>query len=752
VLPGENGTKPAIVSDYFPSRMHAFVWRNWTVVPKEKLARVLNTSAKNVEEVARSMGLPRQGKIESEWATSQGYITVLRRNWHLLPYSQLLDLLDMSRDELAFRLIDDDFLFVKLGNIKPFCEPLQYTEPTPEMKRKAAGIAASIRQIKEETFAEEAPRFSFIKEFQASTSLSHRSMDIEQSRNALNHPAEQGGMNLRLISSYCAAFGDPLLDPNLSSFPEGLLQSLASEGVNGVWFHTVLRTLVAEKNGFPGDEKAPQRIEGLKRLVKRAAEYGIKIYLYTNEPRAIHSSFFNSDTSRLAWGGAKEGEMQAFCTSHPMVRQWLTESLEEVFRKVDGLGGVFTITASENLTSCASHGRHHQCDRCKERSYADIIAEVNTAISEGVKRGNPDAKVLVWDWGWADNEAERIIAGLPKNCWLMSVSEWSMPIERGGIASVVGEYSISSVGPGPRALRHWQFAKQNGLKTVAKVQVNATWEMAAVPAIPALDLVAAHAENLSDMDMDGVMLSWSVGGYPSENLKLFQSFRKGQKEETLMDLAVSIFGQQGAPDVREAWRLCSEAFREFPYHIQTLYNGPQQMGAANPFYATPSNYSSTMVGIPYDDVKAWTSVYPVPIWIAQFEKCAEGFAAGAAILEKTQKQAKGDTAKKINTERLRMSVIAIQFQAVAEQARYTDARNRYLANDTSEEDRKNCVQQMRLSAQKELELIKQLIPLVKQDSTIGYESSNHYFFLPIDLLEAYISVCNVLEKISIYSS
>ena len=34
----------------------------------------------------------------------------------------------------------------------------------------------------------------------------------------------------------------------------------------------------------------------------------------------------------------------------------------------------------------------------------------------------------------------------------MSVSEWDKPIERGGIKTKVGEYSISAVGPGPRAI------------------------------------------------------------------------------------------------------------------------------------------------------------------------------------------------------------------------------------------------------------------------------------------------------------
>ncbi len=102
----------------------------------------------------------------------------------------------------------------------------------------------------------------------------------------------------------------------------------------------------------------------------------------------------------------------------------------------------------------------------------------------------------------------------------MSVSEWSTPIERGGVKSLVGEYSISAVGPGPRALNHWALARDVGLKTVAKVQVNNSWELSAVPSLPVLDLVAEHCHRLAAAKVDGLMLSWSLGGYPSPNLQV----------------------------------------------------------------------------------------------------------------------------------------------------------------------------------------------------------------------------------------
>ena len=47
-LPGENGNMPGVESSWFPSRQHAFVFRNWTLVPVDRLAKVLETSVENV--------------------------------------------------------------------------------------------------------------------------------------------------------------------------------------------------------------------------------------------------------------------------------------------------------------------------------------------------------------------------------------------------------------------------------------------------------------------------------------------------------------------------------------------------------------------------------------------------------------------------------------------------------------------------------------------------------------------------------
>ena len=109
------GTAPAPVAlPHFPNRLYAFVWRNWQVVEPRKMAEVLGTSVDNVVALAESMGLPPATAVPREM-TSRGYITILRRNWHLLPYEQLLPLVDMSAEQLAYALREDDFLWIKLG-------------------------------------------------------------------------------------------------------------------------------------------------------------------------------------------------------------------------------------------------------------------------------------------------------------------------------------------------------------------------------------------------------------------------------------------------------------------------------------------------------------------------------------------------------------------------------------------------------------------------------------------------------------
>ncbi len=753
-LPAAKGP-PALEFPHFPDRLHAFVWRNWECVDAARMADVVGTTPENIRAIGRSMGLPDNPTIGPEML-QRNYICIIRRNWHLLPYDQLLKLLDWDEERLVYTLREDDFLWTKLGGLKPQCDPIRYTSPSEAVEKRCAGIKAIVEKyFGDELSKPTEPRFAFLNDLSAAVPSSNPQSAI---RNSQSHP--------RFLYSYFAVYGDPLLNPQLDPFPDGLLQRLAEAGVNGVWLHTVLRQL-APSPIFPEFGKDHEvRLTNLQKLVTRARRFGINVYLYMNEPRAMQADFFENHPEVR---GIAENDHFTMCTSQPQVRQWLTDSLAYVFKNVPDLGGVFTITASENLTNCASHFHKELCPRCSKRTHAEIIAEVNTAIAAGVRAGRPEAKVIAWDWGWPDQEAEATINALPADVYLMSVSEWSKPITRGGVSSTVDEYSISAVGPGPRATRHWAIAKKRGLKTLAKVQVNCTWELSAVPWLPVMNLVAEHMKNLTTADIDGLMLSWTLGGYPSPNLRIVQKLidRPGEMtvEKALKETAVERYGPAAAPDVLKAWAAFSKAFSEFPYSPVFLYDGPMQVGPANLLYAKPSGYAATMVGIPYDDLERWRGVYPAEVLATQLEKVAAGWQTGLKHLHEVVELSDIPATERDKNVRaasasewsaiagdLRLAEAAfLHFKSAANQVRFIIARNSKLPATTQPTAQRgnplHADETLRTILGDEVQLARRLFTLTRRDSRVGFEASNHYYYLPLDLVEKVVNCEMILKAI-----
>ena len=63
----------------------------------------------------------------------------------------------------------------------------------------------------------------------------------------------------------------------------------------------------------------------------------------------------------------------------------------------------------------------------------------------------------------------------------MAKAEEALEYEVGGIKNVVDDYTLSQTGPSDYAKELWGHAKRRRLKTMAKMQLNTTWECSAVP-------------------------------------------------------------------------------------------------------------------------------------------------------------------------------------------------------------------------------------------------------------------------------
>ncbi|MHB9010179.1 MAG: hypothetical protein ACYDC1_24990, partial [Limisphaerales bacterium] len=78
VLP-QGATPDPVALPHFPDRLHAFVWRNWPLVPVDRLARVIGATPAEIRRLGRALGLGRPPRITRD-QQRRSYLTVIKRN------------------------------------------------------------------------------------------------------------------------------------------------------------------------------------------------------------------------------------------------------------------------------------------------------------------------------------------------------------------------------------------------------------------------------------------------------------------------------------------------------------------------------------------------------------------------------------------------------------------------------------------------------------------------------------------------
>ena len=723
-LPAGSAPQP-LTNECFPAKWQHFLWRNWGLAEPEKLAKILNCSESDLFSAAEEMGLPVPVKVCKEFLT-KGYLTLIRNNWHLLNYRQLLELLEWTPEKMAYTLKEEDFCFHKLGNLKPDCPDLYYTPLTEKQHQQTA----EIRKVMEKYFTSEMLQaaeepFKFAELYR---SLPRAAADTKEKRSAFD---------FNFIHSYAASCGDVLGEAELlDPVPENLMAQYRSLGIKGVWFHALLYLLCP----IPGAEHFSlnweKRLDNLKKIVARCKKYGIRIYLYLNEPRCMPEEFY---ALKPHWRGIYTRSGIANCTTRtPEVLAYLENALEKLFTDVPDLGGILTITMSENCTNCHSGAESDKCPSCRDVPPEKIIADVNAAMERGMHKAAPEAEMIIYDWAWKrslqDEHPEHfkkaVMELLPKNkhVHINCVSEWGLHTRVGGVEQYLKDYSISQVGPSPESVATWRNALELGLGTVAKVQINNSWELSAIPSLPVPYLIREHLDNLRQAGVKGVMLSWTLGGYPGGNLELL--------DHTPEECAAMRFSPENASAVCRAWKLFSDGFRNFPFNVGTIYNFPGNAGPKNPLYLTPTGYHATMVGFPYDDLRSWRSVYPEAVFEEQFKKLTALWKEGLDVL--TDLRSRITSSEKEAFEEIDSSARAAycHLRSAYLQIRFTAARN----NGFDKKIMAEC-------AREELELALELHALARKDSRIGFEASNHYFYTLNDLREKVLNCCAVLNTL-----
>lgn len=815
----------AIVPEYFPTVMQAVIFRNWGMVPKEKIAEVLSCSVKEVEEEAFRMGLSPQKDV-SLWA-EKGYITIIRANWHLLPYEQLLTLLGWTEEQLSITLKEEDFLDIKLGNFKPECETVSYRALTDNEKAQTENIKTvlqkycadssdakapfdffgdleekpvkkapfdgcvtvdgswcvknltgdSVVSLMVEDFSKEVKSvwdISLASDSQKQIVLSYLSgkkaeyheisitsekIEIHAADSAgilrglnrlLDLSMKAGGLyfmpgnfvreprfGVRYIYSFCGLYQTAFDVDSATYCPDSLLKMYSKVGVNGIWLQGVLYRLTEFPFAPELSDGWQERLKNLQNFAKRAARYGIKIYLYLNEPRTMPLAFFDKYPEMK---GAVSGRYACMCTSAPKTREYLSNAVEFLCRSVPELGGFFTITMSENLTHCKSRGEIDiPCERCKDREPWELVQDFNSILEEASHKVNPGITTIAWDWAWSqsfgfDEEAlKKAIEALPKSMALQCKRETKIPFVRGGVKGEVDDYALSVEGVSEESLKRWKLAKQSGHPISAKLQLNNSWECSTTSYLPVYEILMNQMNSMIEANVDHLMLSWTLGGYPSPNIRLVSEaffVENGKKEPDYYGALEVLYGEH-APVVKEATDLFCKAFREFPFHIEVLYQGPQNAGVSNPLYSAPTGYTSTMTCYAYDDLKNWCGNFPEEILEQQFQKVSDIWAEGLSVLEKM-----GECELK--------DVSYVSYSLFL--SSYHQIRFIRLRDMLSKEDSPALRAEICALIARERDLAVKVYEIMLRRPEIGFEAANHYYY-SADTVKEKIVNCEYLMKL-----
>lgn len=706
VLP-EVSDIPALSVDYFPTPWQAALFRCWGLADENRLARALGATRAQLRAAAGELGLDASRQADPLWS-SRGYLTLIRGTWQLLSFEQTLTLLNLTGAQLAALLKEDDFLWHKLGQFKPHTPDCRYRPLTEAERARTREIAAEMAALPE-CFRRD-PAFAFVGDLTREEKSGGAAMNSGTESSSSDSP-------LRTIYSYFALYGDPLSAPELDPFPDGLLQRYARMGVKGVWLQGVLYQLVEFPFAPELSAGWERRLRTLNDLIRRAKRFGIGVYLYLNEPRSMPEWFFKRHPHLR---GTREGDFWAMCTSQPEVKRYLHDAARELFTRCPELAGFFTITMSENLTNCFSRGPM-TCPRCAARRPEEAVAEVNNLLARGAREGNPAARAVAWSWGWGDDWAEKVAPLLTEGQIVQCTSEEGLKTSIGGVPGSVLDYTLSQCGPGEKARRVWLSALGSGHECCAKVQLNNSWELAAVPWLPVFDRVAEHMRALRAAGVRHLQCSWTLGGYPSPNLMLAGRVLDGRGG--VREFLNEWLGPELAGAADAAQRRLSAAFSEFPFHVETVYTAPMNFGPMLPFYLKPTGRKATMIGFPYDDLDSWRSIYPRPVFRAQFERLVAGWREGTDMLAAHEGEHPGWD------EMLTMARAAlVHFSSALHQIRFVEARD---AGDRGEMLRVVADERANVRAAAELRA---------RDSRIGYEASNHYFYSMNDLCEKMLNL------------
>ena len=623
-------------------------------------------------------------------------------------------------------LHNDDFLEVKLGEGKPDVETLVIKPLSEAQKKQTEAVARVTRELGERLGEPTLLPFDF-------SSVMPKTDEYPPLTGKSRFDAD-------FLCPYSALYGDTFLEEELieSSFPDDILSAYAALGVGGILCQAVLYSLIPCPYAPELSVGHEKRIRGLNKVIERLGKYGLKLYLYLNEPRDLPDSAFVKHPHLK--GDVQTEGYSSLCLSVKEAQDYFRESIKALTASAPGLGGYSLCTASENHTSCYSHKRKGEttCPRCRDKSPADLYSLVIRLVEEGARAVDPDIVVVAGNWAWEyfmEGKDEEVVKRLPRSVAVSTVSERCAPRMFEDKEILVSDYSISITGPSDVSLAYWDMVRSFGSKIGAKIQLGNSWELSSVPFIPAYGHFYRLVRDLVEKaDPDIVTTTWTMGSFPSPVFRMFAEMtRKDAPIPEYRDLITRLYPNADTEKLLTALSALDDAFDHFPFSIYSMYNGPQHMGPALPLWREPTDWKSCMVGPIYDDMRMGAIDFgdPYGIFYRQYEKLVPAWEEAHALLLSAYEGRELTMADRMLLDCSEGSLL-----------HFKSARNHltYIKNREEDGRQEALVREEEALAIREAELM-------GRNPTIGYEASNHYFFTRTDLFEKVLNCRYLLGEL-----
>jgi hypothetical protein len=134
-------------------------------------------------------------------------------------------------------------------------------------------------------------------------------------------------------------------------------------------------------------------------------EYGLKAYAWLNTRQKFPKDdpvFKAHPEIRGALTWSADGEY-TLCTSHPLVRRYLKESVQGLYQTMPELHGVVLIIGGEGFYHC--HMRpfgvtkgHTNCPRCEPLGAEAAVADLCNDLAAAARAVRADAQIVVWPY------------------------------------------------------------------------------------------------------------------------------------------------------------------------------------------------------------------------------------------------------------------------------------------------------------------------------------------------------------------